>query len=48
MFREYIRRLFWLVLGVAVSSIGIAMMLQQMSDSSRGACCSRAWRCEPA
>ena len=28
MFREYIHRLFWLILGVAVSSIGIAMMLQ--------------------
>lgn len=28
MFREYIRRLFWLLLGVAVSSVGIAMMLQ--------------------
>lgn len=28
MFRDYIRRLFWLILGVAVSSFGIAMMLQ--------------------
>ena len=28
MFREYIHRLFWLILGVAVSSVGIAMMLQ--------------------
>lgn len=28
MFREYIRRLFWLLFGVAVSSVGIAMMLQ--------------------
>ena len=28
MFREYIHRLFWLILGVAVSAIGIAMMLQ--------------------
>jgi len=28
MFQNYIRRLFWLILGVAVSSIGIAMMLQ--------------------
>ena len=28
MFQNYMRRLFWLILGVAVSSIGIAMMLQ--------------------
>lgn len=28
MFREYIRRLFWLLFGVAVSAVGIAMMLQ--------------------
>ena len=28
MFRDYIRRLCWLLLGVAVSSVGIAMMLQ--------------------
>ena len=44
MFQNYMRRLFWLILGVAVSSIGIAMMLQ----ANRGACCSRACRCEPA
>ena len=48
MVQNYIRRLFWLILGVAVSSVGIAMMLQQMSDLSRGACCSKACRCEPA
>ena len=28
MFQNYMRRLFWLILGVAVSAIGIAMMLQ--------------------
>ena len=28
MVQNYIRRLFWLILGVAVSSVGIAMMLQ--------------------
>ena len=28
MFQNYMRRLFWLILGVAVSSVGIAMMLQ--------------------
>ena len=28
MFRDYVRRLFWLLLGIAVSSVGIAMMLQ--------------------
>ena len=28
MFQNYMRRLFWLILGVAVSSIGIALMLQ--------------------
>ena len=28
MFRDYLHRLFWLILGVAVSSVGIAMMLQ--------------------
>ena len=45
MFREYIHRLFWLILGVAVSAIGIAMMLQANVGL---ACCSRACRCEPA
>ena len=48
MFREYIHRLFWLILGVAVSSIGIAMMLQANVGLERGACCSKACRCEPA
>lgn len=28
MVQNYMRRLFWLILGVAVSSVGIAMMLQ--------------------